>query len=164
MRDRLRAFLMKPHQIIIRSQADAKRAQAIIQHAEIDAEHPIEVVVRPYVRTRSQEQNKCYWKWLAIISEETGQDVESLHFEMKRRYLAPILRRDDPVFAERVDAVINFRAIGQHEAADCMRSHLVDMMSTSGLKVKQFMEYLNEIERFGAEYGIVLDTNAGKGL
>lgn len=147
----------KGYSTILRTPADAKRAQAIISNSQIDPLKPLEVIIRPYQRTRSQEQNKLYWKWLGLIELETGQDSESLHMEMKRRFLVPILRRDDAGFNEMVESVIELRKSGHHESADRMRSLILQMQTTTSLKVKQMTEYLNEIERWAlVDFAITL--------
>lgn len=153
----------KSFSVVVRTPADAKRAQQIISNSQVDPLKPLEVVIRPYQRTRSQEQNKLLWKWYGIIEEETGQDVESLHMEMKRRYLVPILQRDDPKFAELVDSVIELRKNGHHDSADRMRSIILQMQTTSSLKVKQFTEYLEQIEKFALGFGIILSREVNNG-
>ena len=147
----------KPFTVILRTPADVKRAQAIVARSQVAPESPLEVIIRPYQRTRSQEQNRLLWKWYGIVEAETGQDVESLHMEMKRRFLVPILRRDDLEFNEMVESVIELRKSGHHEAADRMRNIILQMQTTTSLKVKQMTEYLEHIERFaGEELGITL--------
>lgn len=38
-------------------------------------------------KKRSNNANSLYWQWLSIISNETGDDVESLHFAFKGKFL-----------------------------------------------------------------------------
>lgn len=116
----------------------------------------VEVLIRPYKRNRSREQNSLYWKWLTVIETETGQDRESLHEHYKGKFLARILVRDDPKYAEMSHRVKAVRNDGHHEIADQMRAHIMFMTSTSVLNTKQFSEYMDMIEKDAAETGITL--------
>jgi hypothetical protein len=41
------------------------------------------------VSTRTLSQNKLYWKYLGIISMETGDDINDLHEFFRREFLPP---------------------------------------------------------------------------
>lgn len=49
----------------------------------------IEVSIEPRTRPRSLSQNAYYWAYLRIISDETGDDENSLHEYLKRLLLPP---------------------------------------------------------------------------
>jgi len=116
----------------------------------------VEIIIRPYKRNRSREQNALYWKWLTVIEVETGQDKESLHEHYKGKFLARILVRDDPKYAEMSDRVKKVRDDGMHEIADQMRAQIMFLTSTSVLNTKQFSEYMDSIEKDVADSGILL--------
>ena len=149
----------KPLNVILRSPADVARAHAIIDNAQVSAETPYEITIRPYELTRSQAQNRLYRKWLSIISEETGQDTASLHEVMKERYLVPIMIDADEVFASRVQAVKQLRREDRHKDADFLKCLMLDYASTTALKVGQMTVYLDNINLFAAELGIELTHN-----
>lgn len=124
--------------------------------AGVDEKNQMEIIIRPYKRNRSREQNSLYWKWLTVIEQETGQDRESLHEHYKGRFLARILVRDDIRYATMSQRVKQVRNDGMHDIADAMRSDIMFMTSTSVLSTKQFSEYMDCIERDVANFGITL--------
>ena len=88
--------------------------------------------------TRSTRQNRLYRLWLGIISDETGQEVEDqfedgkwhkgLHTRFKCDYISKEFYDDGAI----------------------------KIPSTKKLKVKEFANYLEQIDRSMAEMGIVL--------
>lgn len=46
-----------------------------------------EVIVKPYSKRRSSQQNSLYWKWLGIIADELGDDANSLHDTFRQMFL-----------------------------------------------------------------------------
>lgn len=148
-----------PFHVILRTSADVARTQLIIANSHISPETPMEVTIKPYELTRSQAQNRLYRKWLSIISEETGQDTDSLDLLYKGLYLVPILCESDDRFAERVEAVKQLRRDGANDMADFAKGIIMDYVSTSSLKVRQFTLYLDHISKHAAELGIVLSQD-----
>lgn len=149
----------EPINIIIRTEQDARRAWAVIINAEATAENPIEVTVKPYALTRKQGQHRLYWVFVNTISRETGQDSDSLHLLFKERFLINILSQTDERLAERVRAVKQLRRDGAHKSADFAKSIILDYISTTSLKVGQFTEFIEHVQKFGAELGIVLESD-----
>jgi len=144
------------YRVILRTPQDVARTHAIIDNAQVSADTPYEVTVKPYELTRSQAQNRLYRKWLSIICEETGQDTESLHIFFKERFLVPSLCAADDKFAERVQAVKQLRRDGAHEMADFAKGIILDYASTTSLKVRGMTTYLDNVSVFAAELGITL--------
>ena len=58
-----------------------------------------EVEIRIKVRTnnRSKEQNSLYWKWINILSNETGFQVEEMHELVKYKFLQRNVVNNDGV-------------------------------------------------------------------
>jgi hypothetical protein len=90
-----------------------------------------EIVIRPFKSSRSLAQNRLYWKWLAVLADDTGHDREELHEYMKRRFLGA-------------------------EMKTIMGAEIEVPRSTTKLKVREFSDYLMRIEVLAVELGIVL--------
>lgn len=110
-----------------------------------------EVVIRPYRRDRSKAQNRIMWKWLTIIGNDLGYGKEEMHEDFKRRFLVPIMIRDDEQFAAMWTAVSD----ADNEE---LYQGVVKLLSTTVLNTAQFAEYLTDIERAAYELGIALPT------
>lgn len=86
----------------------------------------VQVIVRKYKTSRSNEQNKLYWFYLTFIGQELGYENEELHSTFKAMFLTdrsgkiPIVR------------------------------------STTSLTTTGFTNYIEKITRKVAEMGIVL--------
>lgn len=76
---------------------------------------------------RSIDQNKLYWKYLTIISEQTGNSIKSLHECFKQEFLPPRFSQ----------VIINDRIL-QHELP----------ASTTQLDKSAFINYLDQISSF----------------
>jgi len=73
---------------------------------------------------RSVDQNKLYWKYLTIISEQTGNSINSLHQCFKREFLPP-----------RFNQIMIKDRIFQHKTPG----------STTQLNKKEFIDYIDAI-------------------
>ena len=116
----------------------------------------LEVVVKKHHHDRSIIQNSLYWLWNTVIAEELGMLKEEVHEDLKRRMLVPIYERDDEGYAAMIHAVRKVHTQGFKEDAKALFDQIVKLTSTTNAKVKQFTEYLNEIERDMIGKGIVL--------
>jgi len=72
-------------------------------------------------QTRSNQQNRFYWKYIRILSEETGDNENDLHEFFKRKFLPPRF----------------VRVLGREIKLPA---------STSKLSKKDFSEYIMRIE------------------
>lgn len=79
---------------------------------------------------RSISQNSLYWLWLGCISSDTGYDVADLHDYLKGRYLA----RKVEMFGDECNIGI----------------------STTKLNTSEFTAFLDKVQQFAAEEGIIL--------
>ncbi len=123
--------------IILKNEQIRKHLIEEILNLPLDPVHVVEI--KPYKRNRSQEQNAFYWKLLRIMSEDLGYSVDELHEEMKKRFLLPYLIEKEPELAEMVE--------GKEDM-------LARIISTTTLNVKEFSEYLAEIEKLAVSLGI----------
>lgn len=148
-----------PINVVIRNEQDARRAWACIVNAKASAENPVEVFLRPFELTRNQAQSRLYWVFVNTISRETGQDPESVHMLFKERFLIGILCQSDERLAEHVQAVKQLRREGRNDQADRIKGIILQYISTTSLKVSQFTDYIDHVVKFGADLGIILETD-----
>lgn len=88
------------------------------------------VSVSQHRERRSVPQNRLYFLWLNCISAETGNEVEDLHGYFKDHFLS----RRVVVFGEERNAAI----------------------STTKLNTAEFTAFLDKVQQFAAEEGIIL--------
>ncbi len=127
--------------------------------AFLEAQPPepiLEVVVKNHQQDRSLLQNSLYWMWNTVISDEWGWSKEDVHIDLKRRLLVPIYERDDTGYAAMIQAVRKVHTQGFVQEAKAMQKEIIKLTSTTNATVKQFTEYLNEIERDMTDKGIAL--------
>jgi len=93
------------------------------------------LIPKPEVN-RTIAQNRLYWSWLNIIEKETGNDYDSLHAMMKKKFLS-----------KRKLVKLNGK-----------RSYSNIEWSTTELSVKKFTEFLDKVHLFFSELGYYLPT------
>jgi hypothetical protein len=113
---------------------------------------------------RSTAQNRLMWVWIADCentecNEHSGKTKNEWHRYFKQNDLMPIFVRDDEDYAQLITAISNVSNIN-NSAFDVMLDFIIDNTSTTKCSIKQFTEYLTEIERFCAEVGIMLRTDS----
>ena len=96
------------------------------------------------------------WLWITIIADELGLTKEDVHEDLKRRLLCPIYERDDQGYSEMVESIRKVYSMGMQDRAINMHNYIVERTSTTSATVKQFTEYLKEIERDMIDKGIAL--------
>jgi len=129
----------------------------LVAYIEAQPAKPLlEVTVKEYHKDRTLAQNRLYWDWVTVISNELGLTKEDEHKDLKKRMLVPIYERDDESYAAMIQAVRKVHKLGHHQEAKDLADKIVDLTSTTDASVKQFTEYLNEIERDMMGKGIAL--------
>ena len=116
---------------------------------------PLIVNISTKQEQRSHAQNRLMWLWYAQIEKSTGQDKDSVHHEMKKRFLINILRED----AEFNAMCMSIAALKDNEPEQfkAIAHGVIHLASTTKMNTKQFTEYLNRIEAFAlAKLGIKL--------
>ena len=66
---------------------EARRTNAITYLEQMNIAKPIEVVIKPYKRKRTNSQNNLYWMWINEIHEETGELEAKLHMDFAVEFL-----------------------------------------------------------------------------
>lgn len=109
-------------------------------------------------RDRSHEQNNLVHKWYAEISEQSGEVREDVRARCKLEIGVPILRRDSKPFRTTYDRLI--RPLDYADKLDLVRA--TDMPVTRLMNVGQMTEYMDEVFRRHAEFGIALTVPPDK--
>ena len=119
---------MTPKRFILRNADIVTTALNFIRMININPDELLEVVIKPYKRNRSLEQNDTYWMIITDIGNELGYTKNDMHEFFMREYLPP-------------------RSIE-------VNGKIIEAHSTRELKVKEMSEYLDHIIQFAAEHGI----------
>ncbi len=115
---------MTPQTILI--DTPAKRDRAVKWLAAIPVDEVMELTLRPYKPTRSEQQNRRYWLIITKIAEHTGHDADELHQALKAKFLGMATVELD--------------------------GHVVEVpRSSAKLKVKEFAEYSERVESWMIE-------------
>lgn len=145
---------MKQKTFVLREQANYDSLFKFLD--ENSGEFLLEVTVREHQKDRSVLQNSLYWYWITIIADTIGMTKEDVHFDLKRRILSKIFIRDEPGYGEMIIAVKRVKKEGFFREAKVLGRHVIRMTSTTAASVKQFAEYLTEIERDCISKNIIL--------
>lgn len=109
-------------------------------------------------KERSKAQNRLYWRWVTDIANKMGDDKDSVHIELKRRFLAKIYCRDFGEYAELAD---NMKACKESLPAhqyEKLAINIIKQLSTTRASTKQFKEYLDMIYYWAYAKGIGLSV------
>lgn len=82
--------------------------------------------------SRSTKQNRLYWEWINVIGTETGYTKDETHMLLRDKFL------------------------GYNEVTTKKGETIKELKSTTKLKVGEMKDYLEQIDIFASEYGIVL--------
>lgn len=123
-----------------------------------DDDSPINVIITNKDETRTQAQNRLYWKWLGQLQNAWGQDKDSLHILFKRRFLARIYLRDgtDDMLKSGIENLDVIKQLAPH-IYESQAMIVANGISTTKATTKQFTEYLNDIYAFCYSKGVLLE-------
>lgn len=139
---------------VIRSLDVISRITAFL---EAQPETPLlEVVVKFHHKDRSQLQNSLYWVWNGIVAEEWGWTKNDVHLHFIKMHLVKIYERDEEGYAAMLEAVRKVYRMGMIKEAKIQADYILENTSTTSANVKQFTEYLNDIEKDMVGKGISL--------
>ncbi len=117
--------------IIVETEERRQRALHVISVLPIKP--PFQVVIDNYSPGRSAHQNRRYWMLIDLMWKHTGHERDELHDFFKQKFLGT-----------RVVEIAGERAMVSP--------------STRRLKVKEFKEYMDNVENFMiGEFGLWLD-------
>ena len=103
------------------------------QIGELDLSNAWEIEVKPFAFNRSTQQNKKYWKLISELGSFLGYDEGEMHELMKYKFLS--------------------------YKQEMLGDEMVVIPSTSKLTIKEFVSYLNQVERFAVSLGFKLDLS-----
>ena len=103
------------------------------QIGELDLTKAWEVEVKPFAFNRSTQQNKRYWALIKELGSFLGYDEGEMHELMKYKFLS--------------------------YKQELLGDEMVVIPSTSKLTIKEFVEYLDKVERFAVSLGFKLDLS-----
>ena len=95
-----------------------------------DADKAI-IEIKDDKESRSIKQNRLYWEWVSVIGGELGYTKDETH------------------------AILRDKFLGYTETTTKL-SVIKELRSTTKLKVGEFKDYLEQIDIFVSEYGIML--------
>lgn len=126
-------------------------ALARLQHAPIDPEKPLEVIIREEVKVRGLDANAYYWRRLTEIADQAyiegrAYSAEVWHEYFKKEYLP---EEFDPEMTRE----------GYRKWAVAPDGARVLIGSTTQLTVKGFAEYITQVEAFGAGLGVLFSAS-----
>ena len=103
------------------------------QIGELDLTKAWEVEVKPFAFNRSTQQNKKYWSLIGELGSFLGYDEQEMHELMKYKFLS--------------------------YKQEMLGDEMTVVPSTSKLTIKEFVEYLEKVERFAVSLGFTLDVS-----
>ena len=103
-------------------------------------------------RDRSSEQNRLSHKWYKEIADQTGEAVEDVRARCKLEIGVPIMRDASDKFRATYDRII--RPLDYADKLALIRD--TDLPVTRLMNVGQMSQYMDEVFRRHAEFGIAL--------
>lgn len=139
---------------VIRSREVIARLSAFLEAQP--PEPLLEIVVKLHHKDRTLAQNSLMWIWITIIADEWGWTKNEVHDHFKKGHLVKIYERDDEGYAAMIQAVRIVHNKGMKQEAKAMAKTIINMTSTTSATIKQFAEYLSDIEKDMISKGISL--------
>jgi hypothetical protein len=90
------------------------------------------IEIRQDKDNRSTKQNRLYWEWVSVIGNELGYTKDETHMLLRDKFL------------------------GYNEVTPKSGEIIRELRSTTKLKLGEFKDYLEQIDMFVAQYGIIL--------
>ncbi len=114
------------------------------------------VTVEPLKDDRSAAQNRLSFRWYKEIAQQLPDDTaEGWRAYCKLTIGVPILRAGNPAFSADYDATLKPLTYGQKIR---LMQAPIDVAVTSLMKVDQFRDYLDRVQRHFAEQGVQLTS------
>lgn len=141
-------------QIVLITEEHRQRALFILESVPLGPVHELRIC--EHKKDRSAAQNSLLWKWNTVIGIELGQLKDEVHEHYKDKFLVSIYERDDPDYAAMIQALRDVWKAGMKNEAVNLRKQIVALTSTTKASVKQFAEFLTDIEHDAAALAIRL--------
>lgn len=95
---------------------------------------PLQVVITEYVENRRRAQQNLCWAWCRLVAAETGNDADHVHVYFRKKFLGMETH------------TVTFSWQGK-----TIEREVEDIVSTTGLSVKDMSRYMAQVEAFCAE-------------
>ncbi len=149
---------MNNRTIRILDEVRLNNAKAAIQLIPLDGS--FEVVIRKYEKNRSLVQNSLLHMWRKDISDSTGESIKECRFRLAQSHMLPIVLASDLEKDRDIQlTILSLREAyktGAKKQSEFVFRQYVSMLSSKDLNVKQFAEFLTNIERECTEQSISL--------
>lgn len=119
---------MTTQTIPLATEKDRERLLAFVQAVGLDK--PLECTIEARQSSRSKQQNRLYWKWIGIISTNTGSDKDALHQLFMQRFLTPSVSE--------------------------IAGEIITTYSSKRLKVAEMHQYMTQVNALAGEFGVYL--------
>lgn len=120
--------------IIIKGMDQVRHVIDLLTRLPLDGTKCVEI--KDFKKKRSLDQNSLLHKWLTVIADETGNSLEAVKDEMKRKFLGVVMR--------------------EFTYPNGKVAMLPSLRSTTELNTKEMTTFLNQIEALASEFGIIL--------
>jgi hypothetical protein len=139
----------QPRKIRLVGEVQRETALAMLKNAPLDAERPLEVMLREEPKARGLDQNGLYWLRLGEIADQAWLDGRQFNsdtwHEYARRKLMP-----ETVTTKSGEVRSKWIELPDGE---------LTVISTTQLERRCFAEYTTIVEAFGAGLGVVYSVN-----
>ncbi|MGQ4204166.1 hypothetical protein ACUALW_24755 [Bordetella bronchiseptica] len=149
----MRARLHNPKSFLLIGPTQQAALMALLARLPLDAESPIEVLVRERQKPRSQAQNAFSHAWYGEIALALPED-DALGWKCycKLHHGVPILRAEDDAFREAYDGAI--KPLPYEKKLLAMRVFPV----TSRMNTRQLTKYADAVRDDFAARGVLLEV------
>ncbi|WP_180111321.1 recombination protein NinB [Acinetobacter sp. YH12136] len=148
----------------IQSHADITKAINFMHtnyNQAINDGKPLVVRIDQKEDDRSKAQNRLLHMWFGQLAKHTGDEPETIKYEMKKKFLARMCVRDSEAAAEAYEAVMGYRDVlrlldGQEKLTHTAKYNRVvkmfiqDHVKSSKLNKKQFTEFCDKVHAFAS--------------
>ena len=136
--------------VLIRSELQKDTLASKIANLPVDSDHPIQVVISEQTKARNLDQNAYYWMRLGEIANQAWFSGRQYHSDVLHEYCKRNVM-PDMVEIKSGEKVSKF--------VDSPDGHAV-IISTTQLSKKQFAEYTEMVEAFGASLGVLFSAGS----
>lgn len=135
--------------VLIRSEQQKELLASKISNLPVDEDHPIQVVISEEIKKRGLDQNGYYWLRLGEISAQAWSGGRQYHSDIwheycKRNVMPDVVETKSGEFVNKFIESPDGKAV---------------IISTTQLSKKQFAEYTEMVEAFGASMGVMFSAN-----
>lgn len=142
----------KTRKFLLRGEQQRQLLANALQHLPLDETHPLEVVIREEVKARTLDQNAAMWSGpLRDISEQAYVDGRSFSADAWNYHFKVLFLPEefDPAQCKEGYCKWDYTPSGER----------VLVGSTTQLTVRGFAIYLQQVEAYGANLGVLFHAN-----